>query len=103
MPATSLLRQPDLHEGVAVVDGEAGLEVADLLVAEEVALDPAHRNGAGRAGGEDVALELVVELLAPVLVRLLRRAVDQIVSLRVRELRVLAASVGVVDDVEDVA
>src|SRR5689334_15713985 len=91
MPATLLLREPGLHEGVAVVGRQRRLVAADLLVAEKEALHPADGDGAGGAAGKDVALELLVELAALVLVRLLRRAVDQIVRLRIRELRVVAA------------
>src|ERR671922_1405127 len=83
MPPTPLLRQPGLHERVAIIGRQRWLVTAHLLVAEEEALHPADGNGAGRAGGQQIALQLVVELLALVLVGLLRRAVDQVIQLRI--------------------
>src|SRR3977135_1957169 len=84
--AARLPRQPDLHEGDAVVRGQRGLVAAQALVAEVVALDPGHRYRAGRRRVEDVALQLPVELLALVAVRLLRGALDQLVGPGVRPL-----------------
>src|SRR5581483_12489806 len=85
---------PRLHERVVVVGGEPGLVVAQLLVLEEPALHPSHRDRGVVAAGEEIALQVPVGLLALRAVGLLERALGQLVDLGVGVTAVVAAGVG---------